>query len=252
MHTIIIGGGVVGLATAYALAREGEQVTVVDARATGLGASNVNAGWIVPSRAAPVPGPGLAVQSMKWMLRSNSPLYIKPSADPQFLRFMLTMFRRCNARDQKGGQRATLRLFEGTMQAYDDYRSDGLDFEMHDTGLLVAFIDEEKFAYHCDDLDIERSYGLEPRLLTGDDLHAHEPLLSDSVSGAIYFPHERFVDPGALVGALHRRVVELGGGYGAASDPAAQPSVLSLPREVVRAERSASPLIAPVERSRSA
>ena len=60
MHTVVIGGGVIGLTQAYHLAREGESVTVIDARATGLGASKVNAGWICPAESAPVPGPGVA------------------------------------------------------------------------------------------------------------------------------------------------------------------------------------------------
>lgn len=210
-QTVIIGGGVIGLNTAYELARAGEQVTVVDARKTGLGASEVNAGWVVPSCAAPVPGPGLILQSLKWMLKSDSPLYVKPQVDPQFLRFMLTMLRRCNARDQQSGLRALLRLFEGTMQALDDYQKDGLEFGMDDRGLLMAFCDQEKFSHHAADLDIERSCGLEPQVLVGNELRAQEPLLSDAVRGGIYFPKERFVDPAQFAAALRKGVEGLGG-----------------------------------------
>ena len=59
MRTVIIGGGVLGLTLAYDLARQGVDVDVIDARRPGLGASEVNAGWVVPAEAAPVPGPGL-------------------------------------------------------------------------------------------------------------------------------------------------------------------------------------------------
>lgn len=205
-----MGGGVIGFATAYNLAREGESVTVVDSRATGLGASEVNAGWVTPACSSPVPGPGLILQSLKWMLKADSPLYIRPSADPALLSFMLTMWRRSNARDQQNGLRAHLRLAEGTMEAFDDYREDGLDFEMHDSGLLMAFREKESLDHHCSDLDIVRSFGLDPRVLVGDDLRAHEPLLSDAVYGGIFFPKERFLDPGALMRALRKRVEELG------------------------------------------
>ncbi len=61
MHTVVIGGGVIGLTQAYHLAREGGSVAVIDARATGLGASKVNAGWICPAESAPVPGPGVVL-----------------------------------------------------------------------------------------------------------------------------------------------------------------------------------------------
>ena len=58
-RVVVIGGGVIGLTTAYHLAREGASVTLVDARQTGLGASDVNAGWICPAESAPVPRPGM-------------------------------------------------------------------------------------------------------------------------------------------------------------------------------------------------
>lgn len=58
MHTVIVGGGVIGLTTAYHLAREGETVTLVNNRPTGLGASDVNAGWVIPAESARSRGPG--------------------------------------------------------------------------------------------------------------------------------------------------------------------------------------------------
>jgi D-amino-acid dehydrogenase len=210
VHTVIIGGGVIGLTTAYHLAREGEEVTVLDARATGLGASEVNAGWIVPAEAAPVPGPGVVLQSMKWMLRPDSPLYIKPSVHPDFARFMFGMWRRSNARDQRLGFEGHLRLARGSVETFDDYRADGMDFEMHSQGLLMAFTQQENLRHHLDNLDLVRQFDLDPRVLIGDDVRSHEPKLSDNVYGGIYFPLERHVDPGALVQALHKRVLELG------------------------------------------
>ncbi|MFF2315260.1 NAD(P)/FAD-dependent oxidoreductase [Arthrobacter sp. NPDC058097] len=210
MHTVVIGGGVIGLTQAYHLAREGESVTVIDARATGLGASEVNAGWIVPAEAAPVPGPGVVLQSLKWMLRPDSPLYIRPSMKPDFLKFMLGMWRRSNFQDQRAGFEGHLRLAHNTIESFDEYRADGMDFEMHNEGLLMAFTKKENLEHHLDNLDLPKSFDLDPQVLIGDDVRNHEPLLTDAVYGGIYFPQERHVDPGAMVTALHKRLVELG------------------------------------------
>ena len=79
-NVIVIGGGAVGLISAYHLRRDGADVTIIDARQTGRGAAEVNAGWIVPAESAPVPGPGMISKSIKWMLRRDSPLYIRPSS----------------------------------------------------------------------------------------------------------------------------------------------------------------------------
>lgn len=210
MHIVVIGGGIIGLATAYHLAREGAQVTVLDARETGRGASDVNAGWIVPAEAAPVPGPGVVLTSMKWMLRPDSPLYIRPSLHPEFLSFMFGLWRASNARDQRAGFAGHLALAEGTIESFDDYRADGMDFEMHTQGLLMAFLQRENLDHHLTHLDLVERYGLEPTVLEGDAVREHEPHLSDAVQGGLFFPKERHVDPRALAGALHRRLREMG------------------------------------------
>jgi D-amino-acid dehydrogenase len=74
VHTVVIGAGVIGLTTAYHLAREGESVTLVDARRTGLGASEVNAGWWVPAEASPIPGPGVVSMALDYLPRKNADL----------------------------------------------------------------------------------------------------------------------------------------------------------------------------------
>src|SRR4051794_27109370 len=101
MRVVVIGGGIIGLTTAHELTRDGAEVVLLDARATGQGASAVNAGWFVPAESAPVPGPGMVGQTLRWMLRPDSPVYIRPSPDPRFVAFMLGMWRRSNARDQR-------------------------------------------------------------------------------------------------------------------------------------------------------
>jgi D-amino-acid dehydrogenase len=210
MRVVVVGGGVIGLTTAYHLAREGAEVTLLDARETGLGASAVNAGWFVPAEAIPVPGPRVVLQTLKWMLRSDSPVYIRPSLDPRFAAFILRMWRHCNDRDQRAGFEANLRLADSTAAVLDDYVADGMDFEMHARGLLMAFTERVNFEHHIHNLDLVRSHGLEPEVLHGDDVRVHEPLLSDAVHGGIFFPLERHLDPRALVLALHKRLVELG------------------------------------------
>ena len=91
----IIGGGVIGLSAAWELSRRGADVTVLDARAPGTAASAVNAGWVSPSLAGPVPVPGLVMTSLKWMLNPESPLFIKPRLDPAFLKWLYRFWRSC-------------------------------------------------------------------------------------------------------------------------------------------------------------
>ena len=208
-HVVVVGGGAIGLMTAYQLATDGARVTLVDARRTGLGAAEVNAGWICPAESAPVPGPGMISTSMRWMLRRDSPLYIRPSLDPQFLKFMLGMWRSCNAPAQQAGFEAHLRLAASSGEAYDRYQSDGLDFELRHDGLLMAFTDPENLEHHRGLLELARRYDRDPQVLVGDDVRVQEPKLSDRVHGGIYFPREEHLDPPALMGALHRRLLEL-------------------------------------------
>ena len=210
MRVVIVGAGVIGAASAYHLARAGHEVVVLEAGRVGLGASYGNAGWVCPAETGPVAAPGMVVQGLKWMLRPDSPLYIKPQLSLPFARFLLQMAAKSNANDYRAGLQANIDFFADSMQWFDEYRRDGIDFEMYSEGLLMAFLGQAKFEHHAHDLDIAEAAGLEPRSLKGDELRAQEPALSDAVAAGIYYPFERGIRSETITPALVVRARELG------------------------------------------
>jgi D-amino-acid dehydrogenase len=83
-NIIIIGGGIIGLCSAYYLQKEGHQVTIIDKSDMNSGASYVNAGYITPSHFISLAAPGIITKGLKWMFNPKSPLYIKPRLDVDF------------------------------------------------------------------------------------------------------------------------------------------------------------------------
>jgi D-amino-acid dehydrogenase len=96
---LIVGGGVIGLACAYALLRSGRQVTIVEKGRIAGATSHGNCGTITPSHAAPLAMPGLPLKVLRWMLRDDAPFYVKPRWDPALFAWLLRALRRCNRDD---------------------------------------------------------------------------------------------------------------------------------------------------------
>ena len=92
---IVLGGGIVGLSTAYYLIQEGHEVTIIDKGRLDSGASHVNAGYLTPSHIVPMASPGMISKGMKWMFNSKSPFYIKPRFDLDLIRWSLKFIKSC-------------------------------------------------------------------------------------------------------------------------------------------------------------
>ncbi len=200
---VVVGGGIIGLSTAFALHRRGVPVTVLDAGPAERAASHVNAGWIVPTLAEPVPSPGLIATSLRWMLRSDSPLYIRPRLDPAFLRWTLRFWRHCNARDFLAGTEAIAAFGARSLALYDAMREAGVRYEEHRDGLLFAYRTTEALDHDYAALEPVRRFGFEiSPIMSGDELRALEPSLSETVSGGYWLPQERSVRPDTLVRGL--------------------------------------------------
>ncbi|MFJ8540289.1 NAD(P)/FAD-dependent oxidoreductase [Streptomyces sp. NPDC093591] len=208
---VIVGAGVIGLAIAHRLARDGLAVTVVDAAGRGAAKASVhNAGWIVPIMSAPVPAPGMLGKALRWMARRDSPLYVRPSPRPEHVRFMIGMLRHCNRRAFECGVEALATLNARTLQLFDEYEKDGIRFEHHRAGQLLVFTTRHTMdEYRLATAPMER-IGHIAVPLSGDELRDLEPALGKQVLAGLHCPQERHVDPASLVRSLEDRCRELG------------------------------------------
>ncbi|RIK46595.1 MAG: FAD-dependent oxidoreductase [Chloroflexi bacterium] len=210
-RTVIVGAGVIGLATAWALRRRGAEVVVLERGVPGIGASSGNAGWIVPSMSTPLPAPGLVKTSLKWMLHNDSPLYIKPRANPSFMRWMWQFYRNCRPGPYDAGMSALVDLNRLTFPELDRMRADGVAFELHSQGLLYVGLKVENVVEAYEHVrDLERFGFAPPRLLDAAEVHRLEPALSEQVTAGFHLPDERHVRPESFVTGMVEWLVEHG------------------------------------------
>jgi D-amino-acid dehydrogenase len=200
----VIGGGVIGLATAWSLSRRGADVVVVERAGCGGATSKGNAGWITPGLSAPLPAPGVMRQAARWMLDGGSPLLVRPRADLDFLRWSLRFAQSCRPGPHRAGTAATLALAHDTTAQFDLMRDEGVEFEMHADGLLYLVRDEAALdgwleAYG----ELERlGFDGDVRPLDRAGVAALEPALGDAVAAGLLAGHERHVRPETLTAGL--------------------------------------------------
>jgi D-amino-acid dehydrogenase len=210
-RVVIVGAGVVGLAAAHSLRRRGHEVTLVDRGSPGRGCSWSNAGWICPSLSAPLASSDLGPGSLPGMLHRDSPLHIGWRSLPRLAPWLWQFWRRCNARDYARGVAAIASLNMRTMQAFDAWVADGVDFEMHRAGILWAFLDARRAEGALRALaPLEALGGRIPQPMDGPALRAIEPGLAPAVRAGFVVDGERHVRPESLMEGLVRRLTTLG------------------------------------------
>lgn len=156
------------------------------------------------------PGPGMVGQSLRWMLRPDSLLYIKPTLDPRRIRWLFGLLRNCNESSYLHGLEATVRLNERTFAPFDELQADGVQFEMHKSGLLFCFLDPEKRECMVDSLARVKSLGYSPLPVSGSEMQDLEPQLAAQVEKGIVVEQERQVRPESLVSGCVQRLLEEG------------------------------------------
>jgi D-amino-acid dehydrogenase len=175
---LIVGGGVIGLASGLALAEAGRSVRVLEAGTVGCGASHGNCGTITPSHALPLAAPGTVPRALRWMLTPDAPLYIRPRFDPLLWAWLLRFTARCNRRDwlQAGVSKAAILQASRALlpEWVTRYR---LDCEFAECGTDHVFRDPQALGEFEQDLQALHELGIASELVDGNDYQRGEPAL---------------------------------------------------------------------------
>jgi D-amino-acid dehydrogenase len=207
MRVLVIGSGLLGVSTAWFLAREGCEVTVLD-RLGGAaqGTSFANAGMLTPSMADPWNSPGIAWRLLKWLGREDAPFLLRPRALPAMLGWGLSFLRHSSPARQRASMDANLRLAAFSLATLRELRASlNIAYDERDLGTLKVFRDRAAFDTAVARDAVLAGLGLELRALSPDEAVALEPALAparERLAGAIHCPADGSGDARAFTLAL--------------------------------------------------
>ena len=187
-NVLVIGGGVIGLCTAYYLALDGHQVSVVDQSTMDSGASYVNAGLLSPSHIIPLAAPGVARQGLKWMFNSSSPLFIKPRLDKEFLKWAWAFNKSCSQENVERSMKAIKDISLLSSDLFSQIKaSEGFDFQLEKKGLLMLCQTEAMMKKEMEVANIASREGLEVREVNASEIKKMEPNVDVKIIGAFHY-----------------------------------------------------------------
>ncbi len=199
-EVIIIGGGVIGLCTAYYLEKEGHKVTVIDKSDISQGASFINAGYITPSHFIPLSAPGMITKGLKWMFNPASPFYVKPRLNREFLEWSWAFKRSAKASKVDKVIPAIIDINLLGRELYQEIKaSNEFDFHLERNGLLMFYQTEKAGEEEWRTGQRAIAEGLDVKHLTKEEVKAYEPVMDLNIKGAVYYDSDAHMTPGEFM-----------------------------------------------------
>lgn len=203
MDVHIIGGGVIGLSSAYYLNKAGINVTVIDNGDITDNCSFGNMGYISPSHFTPLASPGIISQGLKWMLSPSSPFYIKPRLSVDLLEWGIKFWKSSNAATVEKNTPHLNNLLQLSRRLVNDLRNDlGDTFDMETIGCLMLCKQQKTLDHEFHMADEAEVLGLKVSRLLKDDVQQLEPDVQLDVAGAVLFKDDCHFHPGKMMLAL--------------------------------------------------
>lgn len=207
-HVVVVGGGVMGLTSAYYLRERGYQVTVLERDGEERHTtSHGNAGMVVPSHFIPLAAPGVVAQGVRWMANPKSPFYIKPRLNADVLGWGWRFWRAGTARHVKESAPVILALNLASRDLYVQLNEElggGFDFERQGLTMLTAtergLEEEAKVAAFAHEL------GMAAHVLDKTGVQAMEPGITLNVVGGVHYPEDAHLDPAKFMRVLTARL----------------------------------------------
>jgi len=200
---IVIGGGIIGLCTAYYLQDKGHQVIVIDKSDMNEGASYINAGYITPSHIIPLASPGIITKGLKWMFNASSPFYVKPRLDIDFLKWGWAFKKSATEAKVNEAIPAIKDINLLSRDLYEDLKSSAdFDFHYERKGLLMLCKTEKTLEEEWEIGKRAISQGLIVQALDKKKAQQYEPEIDLDIAGAVYFDSDAHMTPGEFMSRM--------------------------------------------------
>ena len=207
---VIIGGGIIGLCSAYYLAKEGAKVTVIDKSDMANGCSYGNAGMIVPSHIIPLAQPGVIQQGMKWMFNAKSPFYIKPALSLDLLAWLVQFYKNSNQEHVDKSMIPLRNLSFFSKELYQEFARSTDKFEYQEKGLLMLYRTEKVGEEEIKTGKIAEKLGVEVGFLDQQEVKELEKDINVDVLGAVHYKSDAHLSPNKLIAFLKEELGEIG------------------------------------------
>lgn len=203
MKAIIIGGGVIGLCSAYYLRQYGWNVTVFDNSNEKINCSYGNLGMIVPSHFVPLASPGIVAKGLRWMLNSKSPFYVKPSLDFNLISWGLKFIKNSTAENVERAALPLLELNLFSKKLYKELNKEpDFDFALEEKGILMYYKTEKVAEEELHLANKAKSMGVDAVVLNKEEVQQLEPGTELDILGAVHYRCDAHLYPNKLIPQL--------------------------------------------------
>lgn len=207
----IVGGGVIGVCSAYYLAKKGLRVLLIEKGEIASGCSYGNGGLIVPSHAVPLASPGAMGDGLRWLQDAESPFYLKPRFDTALFGW-LARFALASREAVMLRSLPVLRdLLFASAALYDELaETAGFYFGYEGDGSLWVCLSEERLELEGREVQLLERFKIHARVVSQSEVHDLEPALLPQVTGGVFYPNDGHIDPARFVTGLAEKAQDLG------------------------------------------
>lgn len=210
-HVFIIGGGVIGLCSAYYALQQGMRVTVWEREAEqGDNCSLGNAGMVVPSHFIPLAAPGMLSKGLRWMLNPQSPFYVKPRLSPSLMRWGWLFYLHANSEHVDACKQLLLDLNLRSRSLFEELAKES-DFGLRQRGLLMLCNTQHGLDEEAAVAAMAHELGARAEVLDAAATAKMDPGITMNVAGSVWFPDDCHLNPQAFSAVMRERVRAAGG-----------------------------------------
>jgi D-amino-acid dehydrogenase len=211
MKVTIIGGGVIGLCSAYYLQKAGYEVTIIEKNDITDGCSFGNMGYVSPSHFIPIATPGIVAQGLRWMLKPSSPFYIKPRLNWDLIRWGMTFWKNANSKKVEQNAPHLNNLLQLSRHLMNDLKAEFRDaFPMIEKGIWMLYKTEKTGDHEKHLAEQAHRFGLKTITCDPQGVQAYEPEVEVNVAGGVLYLDDCHIDSATFMKTMYRHLQNAG------------------------------------------